>query len=391
MQRFLAKLEAVLESEELSPGLIDTVKRAAGSALQDLPAPDDATSGDGGGSGTNTGAAASRSQSVVPAAADVLGFEALDLQLRFAHDCQAKGCGDAACPLCERSPDRPCSRQLGRSYLVGDRLAARCGGLLRVELVCRPTGELYTGALPDGLCLELRVVEGALYEARFADQGAGLARASEADIEAISLPPAANGGALLALMGSRQPANFSCGGRGGVTTLDMQIMDGFATLPELRIIASGEQLLKGNGKKPQFRILVRARLRGCNDVSSTAADVSVAASASLINLRPAISEGFAVATARMKGDVKVELPLTTDEARVIIHLGKAACAKLKDLRAAAAELKRLLALAPANSVLRGQLQKLLVLGQDAWEEVVEHVGQAVEPDSRMRAWFEGTG
>jgi hypothetical protein len=88
MQRFLAKLEAVLESEELSPGLIDTVKRAAGSALQDLPAPDDATSGDGGGSGTNTGAAASRSQSVVPAAADVLGFEALDLQLRFAHDCQ---------------------------------------------------------------------------------------------------------------------------------------------------------------------------------------------------------------------------------------------------------------------------------------------------------------
>jgi hypothetical protein len=38
-------------------------------------------------------------------------------------------------------------------------------------------------------------------------------------------------------MGSRQPANFSCGGRGGVTTLDMQIMDGFATLPELRVSA----------------------------------------------------------------------------------------------------------------------------------------------------------
>jgi hypothetical protein len=38
-----------------------------------------------------------------------------------------------------------------------------------------------------------------------------------------------------------------------------------------------------------------------------------------------------------------------------------------------------------------QLQKLLVLGEDAWEEVVEHVGQAVEPDSRMRAWFEDAG
>jgi hypothetical protein len=56
-------------------------------------------------------------------------------------------------------------------------------------------------------------------------------------------------------------------------------------------------------------------------------------------MRPAISEGFAVATARMKGDVKVELPLTTDEARGIVNLGKAACAKLKDLRAAAAEVQ----------------------------------------------------
>jgi hypothetical protein len=32
----------------------------------------------------------------------------------------------------------------------------------------------------------------------------------------------------------------------------------------------------------------------------------------------------------------------------------------------------------------------LVLGEDAWEEVVEHVGQAVEPDSRTRVWFEDT-
>ncbi|KIZ04305.1 hypothetical protein MNEG_3651 [Monoraphidium neglectum] len=344
VQRFLAKLEAVLESEELSPGLLNTIKRAAGSALQDLPPPDDTTSDSGGGSGTNSGAAGGGSQTVAgQTAAGTEAFEALDLQLRFAHDCQAQGCADAACPLCERSPDRPCSRQLGRSYLVGDRLAARCGGSLRLELVRRRTGELYTGVLPNKLYLELRVVEGALYEARFADQTAGLARASEADIEAISLPPAAaNGGALLALMGGQQPADLSCGGRsgwGGVSTLDMQILDGCATLPDLRINASGEQLLKGKGKKPQFRILVRARLRGSTDASGTAADVSADASASLINMRPAISEGFAVATARMKGDVKVELPLTTDEARGIVNLGKAACAKLKDLRAAAAEVQ----------------------------------------------------
>jgi hypothetical protein len=57
--------------------------------------------------------------------------------------------------------------------LVGDRLAARCGGSLRLELVRRRTGELYTGVLPNKLYLELRVVEGALYEARFADQTAG--------------------------------------------------------------------------------------------------------------------------------------------------------------------------------------------------------------------------
>jgi hypothetical protein len=57
----------------------------------------------------------------------------------------------------------------------------------------------------------------------------------------------------------------------------------------------------------------------------------------------------------MKGDVKVELPLTTDEARVIIHLGKAACAKLKDLRAAAAEVRDRgtgIGLSPEKSSLR---------------------------------------
>jgi hypothetical protein len=62
---------------------------------------------------------------------------------------------------------------LDRSFVVGDRLAARCGGSLRLELVRRCSGELYTGALPDGLYLELRVVEGALYEKRFADQAYG--------------------------------------------------------------------------------------------------------------------------------------------------------------------------------------------------------------------------
>jgi hypothetical protein len=89
VQRFLAKLEAVLESEELSPGLLNTIKRAAGSALQDLPPPDDTTSDSGGGSGTNSGAAGGGSQTVAgQTAAGTEAFEALDLQLRFAHDCQ---------------------------------------------------------------------------------------------------------------------------------------------------------------------------------------------------------------------------------------------------------------------------------------------------------------
>jgi hypothetical protein len=70
-----------------------------------------------------------------------------------------------------------------------------------------------------------------------------------------------------------------------------------------------------------------------------ATEVTAAAIAPLTNVRPAISMGFAVASARMKGDVKVELPLTTGKVKGIVNLGKAACAKLKDLRAAAAEVR----------------------------------------------------
>jgi hypothetical protein len=88
VQRFLAKLEAVLESEELSPGLLNTIKRAAGSALQDLPPPDDTTSDSGGGSGTNSGAAGGSQTAAGQTAAGAQTFEALDLQLLFAHDCQ---------------------------------------------------------------------------------------------------------------------------------------------------------------------------------------------------------------------------------------------------------------------------------------------------------------
>jgi hypothetical protein len=55
------------------------------------------------------------------------------------------------------------------------------------------------------------------------------------------------------------------------------------------------------------------------------------------------------------------------------------------------DFKALAARADADSQLRQQLQTLLKLPKDKWEECVAHAKCAVFPDNRPRAWFADRG
>lgn len=50
----------------------------------------------------------------------------------------------------------------------------------------------------------------------------------------------------------------------------------------------------------------------------------------------------------------------------------------------------LVARAEVDGQLRGQLQTLLKLPKEKWDEAADHARRAVVPDSRMRAWLSHT-
>lgn len=59
--------------------------------------------------------------------------------------------------MCQHNSQRRCSVNFNKKYLVGDKLLAKCGAAIRVELLDRATGKLYDGSL-NGVQLEVRGV-----------------------------------------------------------------------------------------------------------------------------------------------------------------------------------------------------------------------------------------
>ncbi len=62
---------------------------------------------------------------------------------------RALGCLEPQCELCKHNTARRCSVNFDRKYLVNDKMTARCGSTIRIELVDRATGAVFEGELPD--------------------------------------------------------------------------------------------------------------------------------------------------------------------------------------------------------------------------------------------------
>eukprot|EP00775_Hariotina_reticulata_P002954 gene2954-3239_t len=353
--------------------------------------------------------------------------EMLELQLVFRHDCIALGCTEPQCVLCQHNSQRRCTMNFNKKYLVNDRMLARCGAQIRIEVVDRATGKMFDGELPDvylevsggaaaagsssgaGRTEKREAGQGYGYDSRDMDMTAGYGYDGRDGYDAYDQKFLGDGNgsstgssagancdagldecALLMnnksqpLLGSTNTGKADTGGR-----LLLQTTNGRLMLPDLFVTDSSEALL--SGRKPPFKLVVRAKHRDGRQLA----------------IRHAVSEPFVVATRRVRASHKVEIPSMDDPVSKLDHMGKETVKKLLDLRSAAAQIGvdlsalepelnriekvrefRALALrVEGDGHLRQQLQTLLKLAKDKWEEAAEHAKRAVVPDNRMRAWY----
>lgn len=296
-----------------------------------------------------------------------------ELQLVFRHDCQSLGCLDPQCVLCEHNPHRRCSVNFAPKYLVNDVLRAKCDAPIRVEVVDRATGIPIGNDMPE-LTLEMFVLDGHQYEQRLNDSVDDHAE----DIDQC------------ALLLNNKASPLLVPGTGAASAPDgkvnLQLIQGIATLPDLHISDSSEALL--SGRKPPFRLIVRV----------------AQASRQEIKVRQAVSEGFVVATRRTRTAGKVEIPNVDDHVSKLEHMGKETVKKLQDIRGSAlacsmdvhvpdnciqkvGEFRKLALLAEADGHLRQKLQQILKLSKEKWDEARDHAMRAVVADNRMRIWY----
>lgn len=156
------------------------------------------------------------------------------------------------------------------------------------------------------------------------DNSGALARATDADFDAISILTNKKGGPLLAALGG---GSSDASGR-----LVLLPARGRVLLPDLQVTDSSEALL--SCRKPPLRLLVRAKHADGRGLS----------------VRPAVSEGFVVTTRRTRNDMKADIPAVDDPIARISHMGKETVKKLLDLRAAARAAGTEVEVAECNSV-----------------------------------------
>lgn len=179
-------------------------------------------------------------------------------------------------------------------------------------------------------------------------------------------------------------------GRSGAYTDDKAVVvpmiAGQAMLPDLKVTDSSEALL--TGRAPPFRLLARVVQRGGYPFPGIA---------------PVLSEPFVVATARVKGAAKTDIPHVDDHVSKLEGLGIQTQRKLEDIAAAAVtagvpnlqvpincvtrvgQFRDLVESAEHNKPLRETLKQVLRLTK-GWDVARDHVRKAVHTDVQLRVF-----
>jgi len=257
------------------------------------------------------------------------------------------GCLDPHCALCEHNPRRRCSVNFAPKYLVNDVLRAKCDAPIRVEVIDRATGLPAAAADLAGVSLEVLVLDGNAYDARCAEAGAE----REGDLAACALLLNNRGAPLLAFGGGAAAAAAGAAGAGApapqlapsvgvggashapdgrvLLPLGRNCAGGAAPLPDLHVTDSSEAML--SGRKPPFRLLVRAVVRAsaAGGTGGAAAAAGGGGKRGEPPARHAVSEGFVVATRRTRTAGKVEIPNVDDHVSKLEHMGKETVKKLQ--------------------------------------------------------------
>ena len=289
--------------------------------------------------------------------------------LQFRHDCQHLGCANPKCPQCMLCQKRRCAGSFKKKYLApSDVLEAACGAQVYVVVVDAATGALVQYGLEDTY-LQLSLVDGRKLE---------LEGEREEALDGCQLLTNKQGQALLVH------------GRSGAYTDDKRVVvptiSGQAMLPDLKVTDSSEALL--TGRAPPFRLLARLVQRG---------------GIPLPGIAPVLSEPFVVATARVRGAAKAEIPHVDDSVSKLEGLGVQTQKKLEDIAAAAeainvpnlqvpincvtkvGQFRELVDTAERNKPLRETLKQVLRLTK-MWDVARDHVRKAVHTDVQLRVY-----
>lgn len=308
-----------------------------------------------------------------------------DFILDFRHDCLNLGCAEQQCQLCSHAQARRCTKTFSSKYLMGDNLKASCGAAIRVVALDRESGLPLSTDLTSKIKLEIVLLNAKAVN--FTKQGGSVL--SPAELNAAMVPTHQGRPLLQSAFEGQDHASLCCEydkeGRAVLPFRGAEVL-----LSGLMVTGSSEAIL--TGQRPQFVLLARA--------------IDASSGTAIPYVPPLFSEGFVVATARVRTAVKKDIPHCNDPVSKLNALGKATQEKLRDLRQAAidsgyedmdlplrsvttvAEFRQLVEWAMQSKERIKALKKLLKLTR-GWDEAVEHAATAVEDDTLLRAWWGG--
>jgi hypothetical protein len=283
--------------------------------------------------------------------------------------CRHLGCANPTCPQCALCQRRRCIGNFAPKYLAPcDVLEAKCGAQIYVVVVDTSNGALVQNGLDDAF-LRLSIVDGR----KLASEGEW-----EEALDRCQLLVNKAGHPLL--------AHGRSGSYSEENAVVVPMIAGQAMLPDLKVTDSSEALL--TGRAPPFRLLARLVQRGGLPFPGIA---------------PVLSEPFVVATARVKGAAKAEIPHINDNIGKLEGLGVQTQKKLEDITAAATaagvpnlqipvnsvskvgQFKELVEIAERSKPLRETLKQILRLTK-GWDIARDHARRAVHTDVQLRVY-----
>lgn len=268
--------------------------------------------------------------------------------------------------MCQK---RRCVGNFAQKYLAPcDVLEAKCGAQVYVVVVDSASGALSPQGLGD-CYLQLSLVDGRRLE---------LEGPRDDALTSYELLTNKAGHPLL--------AHGRSGNHSDEYRVVVPMIAGQAMLPDLKVTDSSEALLAG--RAPPFRLLARVIHRGGMPVAG---------------IGPVLSEPFVVATARVKGAAKAEIPHIDDHISKLEGLGVQTQKKLENISSAASAANIYNLQVPHNSVTKvGQFLELVEFAERSkplretlkqvlrltkgWDVAREHVRKAVHTDRSLKVF-----